>query len=256
MFLRLVQMRVDPDRSSEFGAVYVEKIIPALARTRGCRYAALALNSRKKDFAVSLSLWDSRADAEAYEQSGLFSELVELSRPYFSESTSWQLRLSEDLRLEYGPVREEPTVQAYLGTVEQGDVTPASKGSCGFLRIVSMLVQPGHEEEFTRLYRDRVLPELRGEPGCCSIQLAQSIADPLEFISFTIWERREAAERYESSGRFATLRGILRPTLSALYQWKVTQEGDPGLTTMTSEDMTVDAYVVLASQAFGEGKQA
>lgn len=253
MYLRLVQMRVDPERAAEFSVEYEDKILPALARTPGCLYAALALNSRKRDRAVSLSLWKSKADADAYEKSGLFDELVALARPFFSESTTWQVRLSEDLRLEYGPIPEEPVVQAYVGAVEHGSAPAGSKTSCGFLRIVSMLVQPGQEAEFIRLYRNRIVPELRQERGCCSIQLAQSISDPLEFISFTIWERREAAERYETSGRFATLRGVLQPTLSALYQWKVTQEGDPGLTTMTSEDIAVDAYSVLTSRAFGEG---
>jgi len=200
---------------------------------------------------VSLTLWNSKDDADAYEGSGLFADLVNLSRPYFSDSTNWDLRLSEDLRLEYVQVKEEPVVAAYVGEAQHGTAGSALKVPCGFLRIVSMQVQPEQAEKLTSLYRDRVLPQLRAEPGCCSIQLAQSVTDPLEFISLTIWENREAAERYETSGRFGALREILQPTLSALYQWKVKQEGDQGAAIATSEDMSVDAYVVLTSRSFG-----
>jgi len=255
VYLRLVQTLVDPDRAAEFSAIYTDKILPALAKTPGCLYAALVLNTRKKDSAVSLSLWRSKDDADAYEKTGLYREFVDLSRPFFSDATTWKLRLSEDMRLEYGPVTEEPVVRTYVGVDEHGTSDSGAAASCGFLRIVSMQVQPGQAEVFTRLYRDHVLAALRKEPGCCSIQLAQGVSDPLEFISFTIWESREAAARYENSGRFGALRRILEPTLSTLYQWKVKQQGDPGVTTATSEDMSVDAYVVLTSGSFGVGRR-
>jgi len=250
MYLRLVQMNVDPRRSGEFSVKYTERIIPALAKTKGCLYAALALNVRSRNRAVSLSLWNSREDADAYEASGLFRELVDFSRPYFSESTGWQLRLSEDLHLEYGPVKEEPVVQAYVGTTEHTTPGAPAMASCGFLRIVSMRVQTGKVEEFTRLYREHVLVDLRHEQGCCGIQLAQGTADLHEFVSFTIWKSQDAAERYEASGRFGALRRVLQPTLSTLYQWKISQEKDPDRTAVTSEDMAVDAFVVLTSRWF------
>lgn len=256
MYLRLVQTLVDPNRAAEFSAIYTNKILPALARTPGCLYAALVLNTRKRDSAVSLSLWRSKGDADAYEKTGLYREFVDLSRPFFSDATTWKLRLSEDMRLEYGPVNEEPVVRTYVGVDEHGTSDSGVAASCGFLRIVSMQVQAGQAEVFTRLYRDHVLAALRREPGCCSIQLAQSVSDPLEFISFTIWESRQAAECYETSGRFEGLRQILQPTLSTLYQWKLKQHSDPGVTTATSEDMSVEAYVVLTSRTFGGGHSA
>ena len=250
MYLRLVQMDVDPLREGAFTATYAERIFPALARTTGCLYAALVVNARKRERAMSVSLWDSKDDADAYEQSGLYRELLDLCRPFFSASTTWQLRLSVDMRLEHVAVRAEPVIRAYVGAAEHGTETSGRKVPCGFLRIVSMLVQPGQTEELARLYRERVMVELRNEPGCCSIQLAESVSDPREFISFTIWESRHAAEQYEASGRFAELSSVLQPTLSALYRWKLQQQGEPGTTTMTSEDMSLEAYVVLTARSF------
>jgi quinol monooxygenase YgiN len=250
MYLRLVQMDVDPLREGEFTETYAGRIFPALARTAGCHYAALVVNAQKRERAVSVSLWESKDDADAYEQSGLYRELLDLCRPFFSASTTWQLRLSVDMRLEHVAVKAEPVIRAYVGASEHGTDANPRKVSCGFLRIVSMLVQPGQAEELTRLYRERVMAELRNEPGCCSIQLAESVSDPREFISFTIWESRHAAEQYEASGRFAELSAVLQPTLSALFRWKLHQQGEPGITTMTSDDMSLEAYVVLTARSF------
>lgn len=250
MYLRLVQMDVDPLREGEFTAMYADRIFPALERTAGCLYAALVVNARKRARAVSVSLWESKDDAGAYEQSGLYRELLDLCRPFFSESTTWELRLSVDMRLEHVAVKAEPVIRAYVGAAEHGTERSGRKVPNAFLRIVSMLVQPGQAEELTRLYRERVMVELRNEPGCCSIQLAESVSDPREFISFTIWESRQAAEQYEASGRFAELSRVLQPTLSALYRWKLHQQGEPGITTLTSEDMSLEAYVVLTARSF------
>lgn len=256
MFVRLVQMDIDPGRVGEYGSIYESKILPALARTPGCVYGALVVNARQKDRAVSVTLWESEAHVNAYERSGRYAELIDVLRPYFSESMNWQLRFSVDMRLEHIPSEAEPVVRTYVGSAEHGTEPPALHGLSGFLRIVSMIVRRGAVEDFTRLYRDHVLAQLRAEPGCCSIQLAESVADPREFISFTIWENRESAERYEASGRFESLRKILEPTLSSLYQWKLQQEGGPGRLTATSEDVTVDAYVVLTARSFGEVQAA
>lgn len=250
MYLRLVQARVSADRLTEYQHHYEGDVLSALERTKGCLFAALARRAGSGDAAISLTLWEKREYAEEYERSGLFKSLLEKSRPFFSDPSSWELRLSEDLRLEYGPVPDEPVVTAYEGAISDDDPIAHPRLSCSFLRIVSMLIQPGKEADFEALYLTRVLPDLRSEPGCCSVQLARSIANPLEFISFTVWESREAAERYESSGRFATLRDRLRPALSSLYLWKMQQEADPALTTLTSDDVSVTRYAVLVARAF------
>lgn len=251
MYLRLVQACVSADRLTEYRHYYEGDVLSALEHTKGCLYAALARGAGGDDTVISITLWQKRGEAEEYERSGLFASLFEKSRPFFSDSSSWQLRLSEDLRLEYGPVPEEPVVTAYEGTTSAGhDPLAYPRLSCSFLRIVSMLAQSGKEQDFTNLYTTHILPELRSEPGCCSVQLAQSVANPLEYISFTVWESREAAERYESSGRFATLRDRLRPALSSLYQWKMQQEADPVLATFTSDDVSVHRYSVIVARAF------
>lgn len=244
MLLRLVQARLAPDQTSAFRSFYEQEVIPALARSRGCRFACLALSSREPGRGLSLTFWNAPEDAVAYERSGLFAALLESSRRFFAESTPWDIRLSEDLRIEIASGADEPVVQSYLSTAD--DTRSDTEHWCDYLRIVSLRVLPDGAATFAAQYREHVLPELHRTTGCCSIHLAQSVADPQEFISCTIWRTKADADRYEREGTFRRLVNGLASTLSPM-----SRTASPGMITMTSDDVTVDAYAVAAAQAFG-----
>lgn len=251
MFLRLVQAKVDPEKSRDFGKVYADQIIPALKEVKGCLYAGLWQSVHNVEEMVSLTLWASKKYVDQYEQSGMYNTLLEKSRPYFLEREEWKLHLSEDLRLEYGPVTEGPVVKSYDDVSKSRRAVPEPVHAvCPFFRIVSMLAHPGRIEDFKEVYYNDVLPALREVKGCCFVQLAQSVRDPNEFISFTVWKSQQDAEVYESSGMFARLLAMLKPTLSALFQWKMEEGDEAGHHTTTSEDPHVHAYRIVTGVAF------
>lgn len=251
MFLRLVEAKIRPEDAASLSDAYLLHIMPALERTRGCLFAGLAQSTRQPDEVISLTLWTSREDAAAYERSGKFMELLAIARPFFSDSSEWRLHLTDDLRLEYGPVPNEPVVVAFEDVPSHASPPiPESKSSEYFIRIVFMVVQPGRRAEFVKLYTTQVVPGLKAVRGCRFMQLAQSMQKSDEFISFTVWESKGDAEAYEESGEFSRLREFLRPTLSSLYQWKMDQETERGLQTHTSEDTTVRAYQFLVGKPF------
>jgi quinol monooxygenase YgiN len=250
MYLRLVQTRVDQKHLEAMRDRYAREIVPALRTTDGCLHAGLWQSVTQEEQMVSLTLWESKEHAEAYEQSGTYQQLLALARPLFAEVGEWKLQLSEDLRLEYGPDTAEPEV---LGYDQVHDATPGAGAPlhdvCPIFRIVSMLVAQGKAGEFRELYRTQIVPILRRVPGCCHIQLAQSSRQPAEFISFTIWKDAAAVEAYERSGLFTELRRKLAPALSALYQWKLVQEErSPGV--VTSDDSSVHAYRLIFGESF------
>jgi heme-degrading monooxygenase HmoA len=251
MFLRLVQAKIKPEDAPRLGDAYREGIMPALERTKGCLFAGLAQNTHRPEDVISLTLWATRGDAAAYEKSGKFMELLAIARPFFSESSEWRLHLTDDLRLEYGPVPNEPVVVSFddVPAVTAPPI-PESKTSDYFVRIVFMTVHPGRRAEFVRLYMTQVVPGLQAVRGCRFMQLAQSMENADEFISFTVWDSRRDAEAYEESGQFTRLRDHLRPTLSSLYQWKMDQEAGGGAHAHTSEDTTVRAYQFLVGKPF------
>lgn len=250
MYLRLVQARLKPDLIAEIKYHYEKEIIPALEKTGGCLYAGLVQNTHRKDEGISLTLWESESAANAYEQSGQFARLLNVLRPYFSDMSEWNLALSEDLRIEYAPVNNEPEVRSYVSALETDATIPPGTGYENlYLRVVSMNVHAGKIEEFRSLYRDHVLPVLRQYPGCMVVQLAQSVADRQQFISVTVWNTREAAQDYEQSGAFEKLKRILKPALTGLSQWSMDMESGGGGVAATDQDLEVQTYTIVTGRA-------
>jgi quinol monooxygenase YgiN len=65
MFLRLVQAKIKPENASRLSDAYLQGIMPALERTKGCLFAGLAQSTRQPEDVISLTLWTSREEAAA-----------------------------------------------------------------------------------------------------------------------------------------------------------------------------------------------
>jgi quinol monooxygenase YgiN len=251
MFLRLVQTTIDPARMDEIRRRYAAEIIPEVEKMKGCLYAGLVQNVRKPQEVLSLTLWRQREQASLYVQSGLFRKLLEITRPYFADPSKWELRLTEALELEYAPAPAEPVIREYGDPADEpGRPIPAGKTLCPYFRLVTMLVQSGKVDEFRKLFMEQVLPTLTEVPGCCYVQLVQNVRHANEFASFSVWSTHEAVQNYERGGVFTLLQDVLKPTLSALYQWKMDVEEKPGQVTATSDDMDVQSFVIVAGRSF------
>lgn len=250
MYLRLVQAKLKPDLIAEIKYHYEKEIIPSLKKTGGCLYAGLVQNTQQRDEGISLTLWKNESAAKVYERSGEFAKLLEVLRPYFSDLSEWKLALSEDLRIEYAPVANEPEIRSYVSALETDTTMPPGAGHENlYVRVVSMNVQEGKIDLFRSLYKEHVLPVLRLYPGCMVVQLAQSLAYSLEFISLTVWNTKEAAQNYEESGAFDKLKEILKPALSSLSQWSMDTEKGTRAAAATDHDLEVQTYTIVTGRA-------
>lgn len=252
MVVRLVQMHVKPDRTAEFQRLYEENAVPALERQTRCRYAALVQNIQYQEEAISLTLWDNKDDCAAYEESGIYSTLIDQSKPFFVEGEEMRMQLTADAQLELAPVTEEPVIKSYAGAdapVMPGQKDPPS--SFMFVRLVKMIVRPGLEQEFIRTYQEVIRPELLRLPGCREAYVMNDLDDENDWISMTIWSRKEDADNHEQGGSSARLRAKLAPLLSGLYQWKRGIEKNIGKQAITSDDVTVTGYRVLSGKRLG-----
>jgi quinol monooxygenase YgiN len=110
-------------------------------------------------------------------------------------------------------------------------------------------IQPGKFEEFQEIYRKEILPVLEKTEGCRYTYLTGSSENMNEAISITIWNNRESAERYEKE-TFAKLLEKVQPTLSNLYQWKMSLEQDENWQVKTSDDISVKYYNVVSGMGF------
>ncbi len=111
MYVRLTSHKVDPAKLSDFKQIYQTEIIPALYKVNGCRYAFL-VESAQEGEAISVTVWDSKDHAEAYEQSGTFDRLVDKLRPTLSQVYQWKMKLSEEAHTTT-VTSEEVDVKAY-----------------------------------------------------------------------------------------------------------------------------------------------
>ncbi|HEX7574389.1 MAG TPA: antibiotic biosynthesis monooxygenase [Bacteroidota bacterium] len=252
MFMRIVHLRLDPNRLLELRRMYPAVIIAELSHTPGCLYAGLLQSVDHPDLGISLTLWNSAADAESYEKTGAYRRLLDQSRPYLAESPEWTVHMSDDMQREYAPVEQEPPVSRYesSGKTDPSIFSAPGKGRL-YLRIVSLHVRRGMLEEFTSLYRQEIIPGLRRIPGYRFAFLSGGSDDSHELISVTIWNSKSDAEQYEKSGEFDALTERVSHTLEDSTRWNTEEQGVERA--VGSDDMTVSGYALIVGQVFDPG---
>jgi heme-degrading monooxygenase HmoA len=117
MYLRIVSVKLKPGKLEEYKRVYESEIIPALRATKGCRHAYLTTPKTGDNEAISVTLWDSKVDADAYEQSGLFRQLLEKTKHLYSELFQWKMHLDN---LHRGQAATSEDLQVHGYTVVTG----------------------------------------------------------------------------------------------------------------------------------------
>ncbi len=95
MFLRLVMVNLRPDMKEEYHRLYVNEIIPSLLETKGCLHAYLIMPSRGDNKSISITIWDTKDDATAYERSGQFTSLVNKVKHTFTDLYQWKMELDK-----------------------------------------------------------------------------------------------------------------------------------------------------------------
>ena len=86
MFVRMTFTQSDPASAQAARALYnSEEVSGVLERQKGHRFHYLLESVDVAGEGVSVTTWDSREDAEAYERSGVYEELVAKFRNFYTE---------------------------------------------------------------------------------------------------------------------------------------------------------------------------
>jgi len=96
LFLRIVSVRLKPEKRKEFETLYLHEIIPALHDTPGCRHAYLLAPAGQDPDALSVTVWESKTAADDYERTGRFAELVDKVKHTFTDLFQWRMTLDHD----------------------------------------------------------------------------------------------------------------------------------------------------------------
>ncbi len=111
LYVRIVSLTIKPGNMEEFETIYKNDVMPVLQKEKGCRYFFLAKNVDGKNEAISVTIWDSKEDAEYYEKEGHYKELLKKLEHTLGDLFHWKMALekeykgkvstSDDLSIEY-----------------------------------------------------------------------------------------------------------------------------------------------------------
>jgi quinol monooxygenase YgiN len=92
-YLRILTMKLKPEKKHEFVEIYHREIIPGLQKVRGCLDAYLAEGGDNE--LLSITIWSGLEDAKAYEATGEFDRLKQKVKHTFSNLALWKMALDE-----------------------------------------------------------------------------------------------------------------------------------------------------------------
>ncbi len=95
MYVRIFSIKLQPGKVAEFKRIYTGEILPELQRIRGCCYAYLMENVRDPQQFMSATIWENPQDADEYERSGRFRELVDRVKHTFAQLFQWKIDLGK-----------------------------------------------------------------------------------------------------------------------------------------------------------------
>jgi quinol monooxygenase YgiN len=98
LFVRIVSAKIQKGKVDEFKDIYSSEILPVLKATKGCLYAFLSENLKEMDEFLSVSIWRSKAEADDYENSGMFEELSKKVKHTFSHFYLWKMALEQETK--------------------------------------------------------------------------------------------------------------------------------------------------------------
>ncbi len=251
MYMRLFHLKIKPEGLELAHYYYQDTVLPRLRTMPGCRFARLIQNRSEPSDLISMTLWERQQDAEAFQQSPVFEQMMAEFSVFLADSSVWKVQLSQKLELEYRPEIQEPVIQSYPVSTQRTLVKPETCGASPlFVRIVQHKIQPGKMEEFRKLYRETIIPILEKIRGCCSAYMMENLQNGEEVVSITVWKNQRAAEDYEQSGQFQDMIDRVKHCYTQLFQWKMSLARNGEKQAKTSDDMQVDHYTVVSGEEF------
>jgi heme-degrading monooxygenase HmoA len=96
LFVRIVSPQICEGKMEEFRKIYETEIKPEIQKAKGCKYVYLTGSMKNPDQVISLTIWNSKEDAETYERSGVFTQLIKKVEHTFSEMHQWKMQLAKE----------------------------------------------------------------------------------------------------------------------------------------------------------------
>ena len=246
MFLRMVTHIIRAEDSEKNARTYAGSVLSGLRTTDGCVFAALLQESSNPQRCISLTIWSARDASVAYEESGLYQKLVDSLRPYFLETDEWKLELSEDLSLQYTPVRVEPSVEGFDETLVASGSLAGLKRNPFAVHILAVSVLEEHVGNFEKILASEIYNRYRHIKGFLELV---TVRQQRTFFVISFWD--ETVDLQSSSGVHSLdrLGESVSAMLPSFIQWKATHKHEAQLSA-SSEDVKASVYRCLTAEWF------
>ena len=97
MFVRLTFIKFSPEALNEAKRIYKQEVIPAVRKQKGNVNIRLLEPTELSDDFISVTEWESKADAEAYDASGLYKQLVSRLKDHFTKPAVLKTYTAEEV---------------------------------------------------------------------------------------------------------------------------------------------------------------
>jgi quinol monooxygenase YgiN len=251
MFMRLLQIKISSEYIDAFSRFYDNVVLPELQKMDGCLFASLIQSTPQPEEFISITLWETKIEAESYEKSGHFKKLLEKIKPFIADSDELEINLSESLELEYKSESDVPIVTEYAVTAHKEDYgSSIEENPEMYVRLFKVKIQDEMLDECRNIYNKEIFPILREIKGCRCAYLVEDIQNPYQGISLTIWDCKKDADDYEKSGLFKELVSKVEHTFLPLYQWKLALEKNISGKIRTTQDAKLEQYNMIKGKRF------
>ena len=101
MFARVAWGKVKPGTWRDYEQVYHDAILPDTRNVKGLVFRELLQGADDPNEGISLTLWESREDLDAYERSDLYQRLTERGRAFYVGEfwvKHFDVRLGEEIK--------------------------------------------------------------------------------------------------------------------------------------------------------------
>ena len=101
MFARIAWGKVKPGTWDDYERLYKDEILPKTREVKGLHFRELLRGADDPNEGISLTLWESREDLDAYERSDLYNGLVDHARAFYVGEywvKHFDVRLGEELK--------------------------------------------------------------------------------------------------------------------------------------------------------------
>lgn len=97
MIVRLTYLNFLPEKVEEAKKTYNDEIVAIVKKQKGNLDCRLLEPVDKTDDYISMTVWESKADADAYHSSGVYKELVEKVRNDYSKDPVLKVYTAENV---------------------------------------------------------------------------------------------------------------------------------------------------------------